>query len=201
MRTLRSIVLCLLLSVLSACVLSGEAIEGQVLEQGTGRPIPGAIVVARWRGDLFAFVTTQSVCVQVETATTDTQGRYRLPAWRKKSDIGWVRNIFPVLIVYKKDYRQTENYRNSMQYLQPFTGTSEERFEYLSRLAASCSDRQEIEINLLPLYKALYEEARTLAATKDERLKALYRLRDVERLELGSDQAWENFRKRERELK
>jgi len=87
-------------------------------------------------------------------------------------------------------------------YLQPFTGGREEKLAYLSRMAVSCSDKKEIEINLLPLYKALYEEARNLTVTrKEDKLKVLYRLRDVERLELGSDKAWENFRQRERELK
>jgi len=35
---------------LTACALSGEAIEGRVLEEGTNKPIPGAIVVVRWIG-------------------------------------------------------------------------------------------------------------------------------------------------------
>lgn len=200
MKLTQAILLFLFLLALWGCGLSGDAIHGKVVDEQTGQPVPNAIVVARWRGDLFAFVESQTVCVHVDTATTDEKGQYRLPAWRKRNDLGWVRDVMPVINIYKQGYSHTYQRSDNVQYLKPFTGTREERFEYLSRVGVSCSHKQQTEINLLPLYKALYEEARTLALTRDEKLMALYRLRDVERLELGSDQAWENFRQRQREL-
>ncbi len=180
--------------------LSAEPLEGHVLEEGTHKPIPEAIVIARWDKTYSSLVDTTTVCVHVESATTDEQGRYQLPRWRGKTPNH--------IDTYKTGYERSNEYFRTKAYLQHndilklFTGTGEERLAYLSRMAVSCSDKKEIEINLLPLYKALYEEARSLAVTKKEdRLKVLYRLRDVERLELGSDKAWENFRQRERELK
>lgn len=213
MSTFRNIFLSLvfLTSLLpfTACALSEVAIEGKVLEEGTGKPVSGAIVVARWSGTAFSFVESPTVCVHVLTTMTDAEGRYRFPAWRKEPPLRGVRDVHPIVIAYKPGYEtytplghaRSEEYKKNIRYLKPFTGTGEERLAYLSRMAVSCSDKKEIEIDLLPLYKALYEEAENLAVTKKEdKLKVLYRLRDVERLELGSDKAWENFRQREREL-
>lgn len=200
-KLIRVFFLLLLFLPLWGCSLSGDVIEGKVIDESTGKPMAGAIVVARWLGDVLAWpADSQTVCFHVLTATTDDDGNYRMPAWRKKSEIGPVFDQQHYVNAYKFGYEFATRKPDNTVYLRPFSGTREERFEYLSRIAESCSHRQQIEINLLPLYKALYEEARTLAITRDEKLKALYRLRDVERIELGSDQAWENFRQRQREL-
>ncbi len=191
---------------LPACDLFGEpvakgaAIDGQALETSTDKPISGAIVVATWSGIVGSLAHSQGVCFHVESATTDEQGRYHIPAWQKTTRFARAKHQVVAIVAFKQGYSFVEKRAGNTLHLKPFTGTREERFDYLSRSAISCSDRREIEINLLPLYKALYEEARTLAVTKEQKLKALYRLRDVERLELGSDQAWENFRQRQREL-
>ena len=192
---------------LTACALSGGPLEGQVLEAETKKPLPGAIVVARWKGSHSVIAETKDECYHVETATTDADGRYRIPAWSRGTK-GPLFTPGPwYMHVHKAGYEEywpagfTDTDKKNVRYLKPFTGGREERLAYLSRIAVSCSDRKEIEINLLPLYKALYEEAEGLVVTKDDKLKVLYRLRDVERLELGTDKAWENFRQRERELK
>jgi hypothetical protein len=208
-RMLLPFVVVMLLAPLTACALSGKAIEGQVLEEGTNKPIPDAIVVARWQGTYSAIAETRTVCYHVETATTDAAGRFRTPAWSARTKGPFFSPETVIITAYKPGYEaylpsgygRTEAYRKNIRYLKPYTGTREERLAYLSRIAVSCSDKKEIEINLLPLYKALYEEAKGLAVTRDDKLKVLYRLRDVERLELGSDKAWENFRRSERELK
>ena len=80
------------LVLLSACSLSGEAIDGKVIEEGSGKPIPDAIVVARWIGDLPGIADSKTVCYHVLSAKSDSQGNFDLPAWQKKA-IDWQRKI------------------------------------------------------------------------------------------------------------
>lgn len=194
----------MLLAILPACVgpltLSSPSIEGRVLEESSSTPIAGVIVVARWEGHIGY---TGTVCYHVETATSDPQGRFVIRGWQKLSPYGDApRAPTRRLLIdgYKQGYVHA-NRQGDNVYLEPFTGSRKERLQYLSRAAVSCSHEREIEINLLLLYRALYEEARSIAVTKEEKLIALHRLRDIERLEQGSDKAWENFRARQKELK
>src|SRR5687767_5886900 len=90
------LLICLMLP-LQACGLSGGSIEGKVLEEGTDKPIEGAIVVVRWSGALSAFVESRPVCVHVDTVTTDAQGRYRFSSWRKSWEGGVVTDLMPIV--------------------------------------------------------------------------------------------------------
>lgn len=215
----------ILLAPLSACALSGEAIEGNILEEGTNKPLANVIVVALWSGDLWAIVESQTVCVHVESAVTDAQGSFRLPAWRKDSKIGWVRNLEPTLSAHYPGYNPLRitplptserlvrygqfplehglfGIKPTTLYMAPFTGTRGERLEYLSRVSGStgCGTQDESQKNLIPLRMALYEEAKNIAATKGEKQIVNNLLQSVEWLELGSDKSWENWEKRKREL-
>ncbi len=199
-RNLFLLFLALMSASLPACAkdffLASPAIEGQVVEAGTNKPIPGALVVVRWQGHVG---WTGTVCFHVETAISDGNGLYRIPAWHKPSPYGDVRGAhYPV--AYKPGYEDTVPVNDTVR-LKPFTGTRGERLGYLSRAAVSCSHVKEIEIKLLPLYKALYDEANRIAVTREEKIKALHHLKDIEKLELGSTQAWENFHRREKEVK
>lgn len=198
---IRFLALLLVSTSLPACaVLAGPDLQGEVREAGTKKPVSGAIVVARWIGSLPTFVDSQTVCVHVDTTTTDKEGKYSFRGWAKRSPVGPVAmQLRPSVTAYKASYELVEVGDNRV-YLRQFKGTREERLAYLSRIATSCSDKAEIEINLIPFYRALYSEANAIAVTREDKLKVLYRLRDVERLELGSDLAWENFRKRQAEL-
>lgn len=182
-----------LLSLTGCVTLFAEPIEGQVLEKDTNKPIVGAIVVIRWKERIpMGLIDSQTVCTHVESTTTDNDGRYRLP--------GWKRDALRYTDTYKPGYERAGGAKGIL-YLKPFSGTREERLKYLSRAAVSCSDKHDVEIKLVPLYKALYEEANGIAVTKEEKIKALHRLKDIEILEMGSNKAWENFHRREQELK
>lgn len=187
---------------LAACAatVSSKALEGKVLEAGTDKPIAGAIVTVRWLGNVGGMGHGGSVCYHVETTTSDNRGLYSIPAWKKPSPYGDIAHRHPVHDAYKPGYVFVRVDKEVI-YLKSFAGTREERLTYLSRAARSCSDKKEIEINLLPLYKALFEEAKGIAVTRNDKLKVLYRLRDVERLEVGTDKAWENFRQRKQQLR
>ncbi len=85
MNASRAIVIVVSAWVLSACSIGGarhwEAREGVVLDATTHNPIEGAIIVARWEGWISALVETSSVCYHVETAKSDTEGRFRISKW------------------------------------------------------------------------------------------------------------------------
>ena len=70
------------------------------------------------------------------------------------------------------------------------------RLEYLFKLSLPCEGKE-----LLNMYKAIYEEANNIAITRQDKLKVLYLLKDMEKTTIGTDKAWERFRKRKRELK
>lgn len=201
----RAAAVVLILVPLAACALSGRPsvsspeLKGRVIEKSTNKPIPNAIVVIQWTGTLGGPGHGSTVCYHVASTMTNEVGEYAIAAWKKSSPYGTITYRQARAMAYKEGYEGVGGTRESI-FMQQFEGASSERLEYLSRMAISCSDKAEIEIKLLPLYKALYQEANEIAVTNEDKLKVLYRLRDVERLELGSDVAWNNFRRRQAEL-
>lgn len=177
----------------TGCAYSGGPIEGRVLEEGTDKPIPGVIVVARWEGTAFSFVENPTVCIHVETATTDKDGRYRIPFWHASAEPAGVHGIEPIVTAYKAGYQWPRKLPKSlddeMQYLRPFVGTREERFK-ASRIAGiKCPNAGSSQRNLIPLYKTIYEQLATLALTKDEKLYANSYLNAIEEIELPEEEA------------
>lgn len=195
--------LILSLITLAACVSAGKVWPertGVVLDGEIRQPIEGAIVVARWIGTISQLVDSQTTCYHVESTRTDAQGRYRIPAWTKLP--GKVGHNEVQFTAYKAGYVHTRTDRaTGDQYLRVDKRGSKERFEYLDRAAVFCPDADESMRELLPLYKALYAEASNLANTNEERIEALYHLKRIEILEVGSDEAWRRFRERQREFK
>lgn len=203
---------------LSACTDPSPAqsppIEGQVLELGTGKPLPEAIVVGRWQESRSMLVDSQTVCVHVETAVTDAQGRFALPAWQGRTSA--------LIDVFKPGY---EIYYpagvsvSSPYYLLPFSETKEARLAYLERVktkadtgqlgywpsyhdvrlddyrggrihkdrlvtqtrgerlgyletltrASGCRSAGRSRRSLYPLYKTIFEEAKTLVETASDK--------------------------------
>ncbi len=189
-RPLFPLLLLLGLAALPACAkdffLASPAIEGQVVEVGTDKPIPGVIVVVRWQGHVG---WTGTVCFHVETAISDGNGIYRIPAWHKPSPYGDVRGAhYPV--AYKPGYEDTVPVNDTVR-LKPFTGTRGERLGYLSRVSSAtrCGESGASEKNILPLKKLLYEEARSIATTAEDQDKVETLLFGLESLEFGSIEA------------
>lgn len=214
MKLLRTILLMLTLLPLTACGLSSDPIEGQVLEAGTKKPLAGAIVVIRWEGTSSQIAESKTVCYHVETATTDAQGHYRTPAWRKIKLVGEFMGLgftpgAKDITAYKPGYAEhwpagydrTEDYQKNVRYLETFKGTSGERFKYLERYSGmQCGVPEDYGPKLVPLYKAIYDEAKLLAVTKQEKQLANNRLRDLEELQLGYEKSWDNWRARTKEI-
>lgn len=176
--------------VLFACksTVSGPLIEGRVLERETNAPISDAIVVVSWRGTIGGIGHGGTVCYHVETATTDLHGAYRITAWEKLSPYGDIAHRHWFAMAYRSGYEYVTS-DHATVYLKPFTGEKRERLEYLSRSAVGCSDKYDIEIKMLPFYKALYAESQSLAVTKDDQKIADGFLSNIEMIELGYDVA------------
>lgn len=171
-RLLPALISLLLLLPLTACGLSSGSISGKVLEEGTGKPISGAIVVVRWKGYVSAIVDAQTVCVYVESATTDERGKYRVGGWSKSSTMGPVFDVKPVVSAYKVGYGlpSVPAQKDEEVYLALFKGARGERLKYLMRMlsATSCPSAGSSSKNLYPMYKAMYEEAKLISVTAED---------------------------------
>jgi len=171
MKHLRNLVALTLLALpLTACSLSGDAIDGQVLEEGTNKPVAGAVVVVTWTGnDSSGLVHGQSVCYHVETATSDAMGKFHIGRW---SDGVSMRSLFiGNRAIYKEAYKagytrpDVPSNKPEKVLVAPFKGTKDEYFYYLDRLAGSngCPGGGESKKNLYRLYAPLAEEAKNIA--------------------------------------
>lgn len=188
MKLLRTILLLITLLPLTACGLSSDPIEGQVLEAGTKKPLAGAIVVVRWEGTYSQIAESKTSCYHVETATTDGEGRYKIPGWWQMPKGPFFSPGAKDIIAYKAGYAEhwpagydrTADYKNNVRYLAPFKNTSGERFKYLEQMAraSNCLAAGKSEKNLYPLYEALYFEAKNFVATEDDKRKLQW-LREV----------------------
>lgn len=183
---------------LTACGLSGGPIEGQVLEAGTNRPIPGAIVIVRWKGTYsIPFADTRSSCYHVESATSDAQGRFKTSVWTAESKGPLFSEDYWEIDAYKAGYEswrpanfhKTEEYKRNVRYLSAFKGTSGERLRALWSLEAQCGSAGVSEKNLIPLRRALYEEAKGLVQSPEDAKIAKSMLYQLEILELGYEAA------------
>jgi len=176
MKLLRLMLMLPTLLPLSACALSGGPVVGQVLEEGTHKPVPGAIVVVRWRGVLPGFADSRMVCYHVASTITDEAGRYRIPAWSKEAEKDWQRRIIDKefrAVAYKAGYGlpAKPSQKEKIVYVAPFNGGVKERFEYLNRVisSTSCVSAGTSYRSLYRIRSAIYEEARAIAQTVDEK--------------------------------
>ena len=144
-------------------------VEGTVVNAETGEPISDAIVIANWYG---TGGWSQTTCFHSESARSDNEGRFTLPAWRNEGRFNKLANQYSSARAYKKGYGpDPAGWVNERILMVPFTGTREERLKYLRRLASSsaCDSVAGASLrNLLPLYEAIYQEAKELSNTPEE---------------------------------
>lgn len=149
--------------------VSGGFREGKVLEDGTDRAIPGAIVVVHWRNHTVARGTAG--CVHVESAITDEQGRYRLTGPQPPSAIP-SEDLEPIVTVYMSGYQQNRRRGRSVtQYLKPSVVEPKTRLDQLWHVnrMTECLAAGDGRKNLLPLKRAIYKEALDIAETDEEK--------------------------------
>ena len=177
---LLTLLACMLPLTACASAFTSKAIDGQVIEEGNHQPIPNAIVIAKWVGHLATFAHGKTICYHVLSTTTDKQGRYQFPAWEKPFTEDWQKNVTPEyfdVTAFKPGYERSDEYyktqsgMHNIDILKPFTGTREERLRYIESVkqsTASCANQRAHGKSLIPLYRALYNEAKPLAKTGDE---------------------------------
>lgn len=208
MKLLRVFLWILVLLPLTACGLSGGPIEGQVLEVGTRKPLPDAIVTVTWQGSYFQIAESRTQCYHVESATTDQQGRYKIPKWHESTK-GPFFSAGPFWIeVYKAGYEayfppgnfdRTEDYKNNIRFLAVFKGTSGERLEQLKRIndVTTCFESK-VSKKSLTLQKAIYQEARNIAQTSQDKKVVEILLFGLESEQFGSMNALKRMDDRKR---
>lgn len=179
-RFIRLLLVSILFVPLSACGLSSGPIEGRVLDLDTKQPVAGAIVVVRWEGThLIPFADTQSSCYHAESAVTDDEGRYRIARWSAPSKGPLFTEDYKSFTVYKVGYShfmesrygESEDTKKNIYFLKAFKGSREERLKYLNRVsnATECASAGDSYASLLPLRRAVFEEAQPLAQTQAEK--------------------------------
>jgi hypothetical protein len=160
---------------LNALALSSGPIEGRVLDESTGQPVAGAIVVTTWNAsDWSGLAVTRRVCYHVETATSDANGKFRIPAW---SDGLSARGLFMhdhvvAAEAYKAGYVRPKTITDKPEivWVAPFKGTKDEYFDYLEVVAGSnnCSGGGESRRTLYRLYEPLAGEAKSIAESREQ---------------------------------
>lgn len=162
----------------------GRSAEGKVVEEQTGAAVPGAFVVVRWESG--GRGRRRNPCFHVESAVTDARGTFRIPAFDEAGSE--VADLEPAIIVHKPGYRWSRVFlkRGTTRYLKRAADEGAARLDYLWRMdrVTDCHAGGESRKNLLPLKRALYEEARDIAVTPEqqERVERLRtKLRTFER--------------------
>ena len=153
---------------LIACGISGSPVSGKVIDKSSGQPIEGAIVVARWKGDILSPVDSQTVCFHVESTLSDKEGKFHIPFW-----VGMPKGIVNqerFVKVYKEGYVEVvgQNQEDDIELMETFTGTREERFKYLKYFSVRCGGSGKSMRNLYEIDKAIYEEMKNIAKTQEE---------------------------------
>ncbi len=167
-------------------VLSGKRTAGHVVDAATGAPIQGAHVALLWESEtvpneLFSG-GGRTVCVHAAAAVTNAQGAFDVVAWREFSSYRVVM-YNPVALVYARGYvpRQIQldagedgaiiTHPDERYALVRFSGSTEERLHSLFWGIANrgCMYGKESQKSLYPFMKAIYDEARSIAETDNQR--------------------------------
>jgi len=173
---------------------------GQVIDGATGKPLAGVHVVARWDGQGFAGVVSKHTCFKVEAAQTDEKGRFSL------SPFSW--NFNPLLsdrrrtlIFYKRGFKAPEltaEPNDSLVTMTTDERTGVERLKYIGGAAggANCGTLEQQRRALLPIYQAVYEESKGIAADPEDLRWVNSALYSLELLTVGDEAASQNFSNR-----
>ena len=153
---------------------SGKELRGVIVNVDTGEPIPDAIVVADWITSSGTAGGSNLVCFHVGAATTDAAGEYYMPAWRQKSPFSAKYERSIVIFAYKPGYRwpypkvKYGNYPTDKLIVS--REPAKERLKFLDDVAHEtlCFQARESVGALLPLQKALLDEARSLAKSESD---------------------------------
>lgn len=137
---------------------------------------------------------------------TDAEGHYFIPPPEIESDYPKYRKPRILVLAYRPGYRRpywVNNVPSPTDQLIKDQESPQERIKYLTsvRKNTTCMQAGVSERNLLDISKSLYKEVNELAVTKDEKIRALSFLQDVEELEMEDGEASKRFYERLEEMK
>jgi hypothetical protein len=166
--------LMLLCLILSFRVLAGGVPPrpGIVKNADTGEAMFDAYVVVNWEAT-YGIGHGVTSCYRARFAKTGGDGNYLVPGWVDVPKPFCQIDFQGRVTVYKPGYRgphygEYNGRRLGEDALTPFTGTAHERLVYLQDIARDISCLYE-DKEILPVYKAIYEEARGLVASDEDR--------------------------------
>lgn len=173
---------------------SGNSQDGLVVDAETGTPIPEAFVIGQWVTRGYA----RTICFHLSMTRTSIDGKYHLPAWRKKSKFGSSDQTV-VLHAYKSGYFQQYSHRQGdarlrLEKVKVQPEEVEKRIGIIRRASSqiSCRSAGESERNVLEFYKVLYKEAKSYSG-EDSHKDINILLWLIEKIELGRSKAKLNY--------
>jgi hypothetical protein len=160
-----------------------SSIDGVALDE-TGKPMTGVFVIAEWSHYGSDGVGSRTTCPHLEVVQTDAQGRYHIPAWVP----GVLPNVHRAVYAYMAGYKEIAKsarpniltdeevaLNEKKKVMRAYTGTGDERIDSYVHFGylRGCGPREDRVRKLVPLYRAIHEEAETLKVTdaKKEDLK------------------------------
>jgi hypothetical protein len=164
--------------------VSAQAGSGLVLDEGTKKPLVGVYIWAEWHAGVVNPAISKSKCYAFAMTQTDEKGKFKL------RDFSW--NFEPWLYdrrrgvgYYLAGYELVEKGDTdpSIVYMRRYVGAP---LKYL-RSTLNGVGEDCIAVNgrkiLLPLYKAMYEEAKIIAISPEEKVLATYFKNKIGRIE------------------
>jgi hypothetical protein len=160
-------------------------VHRQVIDKDTGNAIPGVIVAFKWtenRG--FSPGGSHTACAHVAMLHADDQGRYIISKWHGE----YPGTFRPYKAGYSEFYDPVAR-KQGIDYMKRSTGSTQERYDELDNTLGTLSCNSSEDKNLLELYRATYEEARSIVRTEKDALRADSFLIPVDAAMFGSDEA------------
>ena len=168
--------------------VASEEMTGVVIDVGTGKPVPGAIVAMAFRRHNTGHSGPH--CFRSMAVKTDAAGRFRFTPWKqantranwaigevtayKAGYANWGRPL-QVLPYRESGYRETLEINKLDMWLQlaAFSGTDSERIEELGRLVGNFTCRWQAEFDDLILLFAIRDET-TSSSFANQKLRYGY---------------------------
>jgi hypothetical protein len=176
------------------CATPSCALDGQVVEKTTGKPMPGVFVIARWKGDASVGVQPATTCYRAKVLMTDADGKFEVPEWSGSL------NPFRLdgrryLAFYTPGYREASRTIPRENLVTMEKRRQEDREQSIADIydldvGMDCGLRDEKQLAIL---KAKYAELSVLAVTRQEKEKAFGTKYAIDVIEQGETVARRNL--------
>jgi len=169
-----------------------EQLQRRVVDAQTGHGIADAIVVFKWnRSEADIGHGSRVFCYRVGMTRSDSEGRYAIPSWEDRRPM--IASIFKKGLIEDHDPIARAN---GIDKLKRGSEDFSQRREELGRSRVHCTDEEDRK--LLGLYEGIYEDARSIARTSQEkRTVDRYFLSPLDTARFGPEEARRRAHQRE----